>query len=138
MENKKILVYEYQLDPSIIKQCISEKRELTDLELEIEIQKILKENNIDYENELIEYWEGVRNLGRGSEYHIKVQIYIDAKDEKKSKKLLKNHLVREKKFTVLDTNSSTSYFSEKYQKRFNRALLVFIMIIIIIVFLSIY
>ena len=138
MENKKILIYEYQLDVNRINQCISAKKEFTNLDIEIEVQKILKENNINYENEFIEYWEGVQNLGRGSEYHIKVQIYIDSKDEKKAKKLLKGYLNREKKFTALDTNSATSYFSEKYKRRLNRILLVFIMIIIIIVFLNIY
>lgn len=131
-----MLIYEYQLDPNIIKKCTSEGKDISDENIEIEVQKILKDNDIKYENKLVEYWESMRNFGRGSEYHIKVQVYIDSKDEETSRKLLKEYLTSKNDYTVLDTGVQKNHFSEKYKKMFNIVLIVLIILVLIIVLLS--
>ena len=58
MNEELVKIYNYELDRCIIEKCKEEERQLTNKDVEIYIHEILKENNIEYKNKMVEDWQG--------------------------------------------------------------------------------
>lgn len=89
MKEELVKIYSYELDRHIIDKCIEEERQIKSEDVEIDIQQILKDNNIQYKNKINEVWSGNSKSPR---YILEVEIYVQNEEQKKVKELIEKYL----------------------------------------------
>lgn len=93
MEENWIKIYEYELGRDIIEKCKEEDRDIKSRDVENEIHKILKDNQIEFRNRLREEWKPRTGMVKKvSDFYLIVEIYVKENQSKKAEELIKEYL----------------------------------------------
>ena len=89
------MVYSYPLDEKFVESFVKEEKQLTDSDIENDIQRLLKDNLIPYKNKLIEKWIGKETFWEpwaANDYKLFVEIYVYEINVVKAQQLIDEYL----------------------------------------------
>ena len=93
MEDKWVIVFEYELDRDIVEKCNIENRDITSKDVENEIHSVLKDYQIEFKNKLREEWKPKPGmLTKVRDYYLIVEVYVKESQFEKANELIKEYL----------------------------------------------